>query len=106
MSSILARSFVRAPLRSVAQLRRGGGGHEGYNLPTGYLFGEKPLAPGAKRVKGDWEGLWFYGFFGSMVFGTAIIYYKPDTNLQTWAYKEAKERMAARGETIEYKKQE
>jgi hypothetical protein len=41
-----------------------------------------------------------------MAVGTALVYYKPDTNLQTWAYREAKARMAARGETVEYKKQE
>ncbi|KAF9170738.1 hypothetical protein BGX21_001612 [Mortierella sp. AD011] len=105
MSSPIIRSFTRTPFRAAAQLRRGGG-HEGYNLPTGYLFGEKPLAPGAKRVKGDWENMFLYGFGGSMVFGTALVYYKPDTNVQTWAYKEAKARMEARGEPVEYKKQE
>ncbi|KAF9189483.1 hypothetical protein BGZ51_009518 [Haplosporangium sp. Z 767] len=106
MSSVLARSFTRTPFRRAIQLSRGGGQAEGYNQPTGYLFGEKPLAPGAKRVKEDWENLYLYGFFGSMVFGTAVVYYRPDTNVHTWAYREAKARMAARGETVEYKKQE
>ncbi|KAF9910747.1 hypothetical protein BX616_010791 [Lobosporangium transversale] len=105
MSSTLIRSFTRAPLRSVAQLRRGGG-HEGYNLPTGYLFNEKPLPLGTKRVKEDWENLYFYGFMGSMVLGTVLVYYKPDTKLQTWAMKEAKDRLQARGEDVTYKKQE
>ncbi|KAF9431868.1 hypothetical protein BGZ76_011589 [Entomortierella beljakovae] len=105
MSAII-RSFTRTPLRSAVQLRRGGGGHEGYNLPTGYLFGEKPLPAGTKRVKEDWENLWMYGFGGCMVFGTIAVYYKPDTNIQTWASKEAKARLEASGQTIEYKKQE
>lgn len=39
----------------------------------------QPLSAGAKRVKEDWKSLFFYGFMGSMVFGTAVIYYKPNT---------------------------
>ncbi|KAI1313073.1 hypothetical protein EDD11_002710 [Mortierella claussenii] len=105
MSAII-RSFTRTPFRNAVQLRRGGGHHEGYNQPTGYLFGEKPLAPGTKRVKEDWENLFFYGFFGCMAFGAAVLYYKPDTNVQTWALREAKARMEASGQTVEYKKQE
>ncbi|KAF9386055.1 hypothetical protein CPC16_007730 [Podila verticillata] len=104
--SAIARSFTRSAFRNPSiQLRRGGHA-EGYNQPTGYLFGEKPLPAGTKRVKEDWEPMFFYGFMGSMVFGTAVIYYKPDTNVHTWAYREAKARMEARGEPVEYKKQE
>ncbi|KAF9392152.1 hypothetical protein CPB97_003797 [Podila verticillata] len=66
----------------------------------------QPLSAGAKRVKEDWKSLFFYGFMGSMVFGTAVIYYKPNTNVHTWAYREAKTRMEAHGESVEYKKQE
>ncbi|KAG0369214.1 ESSS subunit of NADH:ubiquinone oxidoreductase-domain-containing protein [Gamsiella multidivaricata] len=106
MSSAIIRSFTRTPFRRAVQLRRGGGHAEGYNQPTGYLFGEKPLPPGAKRVKEDWEGIFLYGFMGSMAAGAALIYYKPDTNMQNWAMKEAKARMEARGETVEYKRQE
>ncbi|KAF9576327.1 hypothetical protein EC968_009301 [Mortierella alpina] len=105
MSSVIIRSLTRTPFRRAVQLRRGGHG-EGYNQPTGYLFGEKPLAPGTKRVKEDWENLFVFGFGGAMVLGTVLMYYKPDTNVHTWAYREAKARMAARGETVEYKKQE
>ncbi|KAF9932459.1 hypothetical protein FBU30_008162 [Linnemannia zychae] len=103
--SAIARAFTRTPIRRAIQLRRGGH-HEGYNQPTGYLFGEKPLAPGAKRVKEDWEPLMYYGFFGAMAVATVVMYYKPDTNLQTWASKEAKARMLANGQSVEYKKQE
>jgi len=35
-----------------------------------------------------------------------VVYYKPDTNVHTWAYREAKARMEARGETVEYKKKD
>ncbi|KAG0314751.1 hypothetical protein BGZ99_007871 [Dissophora globulifera] len=103
MSSAMIRSFTRTPFRNAIQLRRGGGGHEGYNLPTGYIFGEKPLAAGSKRVKDDWENMFLYGFLGSMAFGTVLVYYKPDTNIQTWAMTEAKARLQARGESLEYK---
>ena len=41
-----------------------------------------------------------------MVFGTALVYYKPDTNVQSWAMREAKARMESRGENIEYKSKE
>ncbi|GJJ69867.1 hypothetical protein EMPS_02216 [Entomortierella parvispora] len=105
-SSVMIRSFARTPLRNAAlQLRRGGHA-EGYNQPTGYLFGEKPLPAGTKRVKEDWENLFFYGFFGAMAVGGVLVYYKPDTNLHTWAYREAKARMEARGEPVEYKQKE
>ncbi|KAG0244548.1 hypothetical protein BGW41_007311 [Actinomortierella wolfii] len=100
--SLLARSLTRAPLRRTPLLARAGG-HQEYNLPTGYLFGEKPLPAGAQRVKEDWESMYVWGFFGSMAFATALIYYKPDTNLHSWAYREAKARMEARGEATEYK---
>ncbi|KAH0838357.1 ESSS subunit of NADH:ubiquinone oxidoreductase-domain-containing protein [Lanmaoa asiatica] len=91
-----------------------------YNEPTGWLFGEKvmsfhshavpqlnphtfqPLPPGQKRVKEDWENIWYFGMFGSMALAAILLYYKPDTSIQTWALKEAKERMEARGEKYKY----
>jgi len=54
-------------------------------------------------VKEDWENIWYIGMFGSMGLATVLLYYKPDTSIQTWALKEAKERMEARGEKVEYK---
>lgn len=73
-----------------------------YNEPSGYLFGEKPLPPGQKRVKEDWENIWYWGMFGSMAFAAVMLYYKPDTSIQTWALEEAKNRMEARGEKYKY----
>jgi len=73
-----------------------------YNEPSGYLFGEKPLPPGQKRVKEDWENIWYWGMFGSMGFAAVMLYYKPDTSIQTWALEEAKSRMEARGEKYKY----
>ncbi|KAK0198387.1 uncharacterized protein ARMOST_09026 [Armillaria ostoyae] len=73
-----------------------------YNEPSGFLFGEKPPAPGQKRVKEDWENIWYIGMFGTMAFASVMLYYKPDTSIQTWALEEAKQRMEARGEKYKY----
>jgi hypothetical protein len=79
----------------------------------------KPPAPGQKRVKEDWENIWYFGMFGSMGLATVLLYYKPDTrwvllcrscnfhrfrehSIQGWALKEAKARMEARGEKVQY----
>jgi hypothetical protein len=45
--SAIARTFTRTPFRRAIQIRRGGH-HEGYNQPTGYLFGEKVLIEPAR----------------------------------------------------------
>ncbi|KAF8511702.1 ESSS subunit of NADH:ubiquinone oxidoreductase, partial [Gautieria morchelliformis] len=74
-----------------------------YNEPTGYLFGEKPPLPGQKRKREEWELIFYWGMFGSMALAAVGLYYKPDTSIQTWALKEAKARMEARGESVEYK---
>ena len=67
-----------------------------YNEPSGYLFGEKvktdvsvlssssndvsqPPAPGQKRVKEDWENIWYIGMYGSIGLASLLLYYKPDT---------------------------
>ncbi|KAJ7487676.1 ESSS subunit of NADH:ubiquinone oxidoreductase-domain-containing protein [Mycena galericulata] len=73
-----------------------------YNEPTGLLFGEKPPPPGHRRIKQPWENLWYYGMYGSMLVGGVLLYFKPDTSIQTWALKEAKQRMEARGEKYKY----
>lgn len=75
-----------------------------YNEPGGWLFGEKPPPPGQKRVKEDWENIWYVGMFGSMLAAAVLLYYKPDTSIQTWALKEAKERMEAREEKYKYER--
>ncbi|KAI0051781.1 hypothetical protein FA95DRAFT_1484783 [Auriscalpium vulgare] len=90
-----------APRRELGRRHASHGAH--YNEPTGYLFGEKPLPPGQKRVKEDWENIWYIGMFGGMGLATVLLYYKPDTSIQTWALQEAKQRMEARGEKVDYK---
>ena len=39
----------------------------------------QPPAPGQKRVKEDWESIWYFGMFGSIGLATVLLYYKPDT---------------------------
>ncbi len=56
--------------------RRAGGGVE-YDPPHGWLWG---VRPGEKYQNEGWEGLFIYGFCGSLVvFGIAYCY-KPDTS--------------------------
>ncbi|OCF36709.1 hypothetical protein I317_02990 [Kwoniella heveanensis CBS 569] len=73
-----------------------------YNPPSGYLFGERPPKDG-KRVRESWETIYYVGMFGGMALATVIYVYKPDTSIQSWALKEAKARLEARGENYEYK---
>ncbi|WVO22188.1 uncharacterized protein IAS62_003518 [Cryptococcus decagattii] len=73
-----------------------------YNPPSGYLFGERPPKNG-KRVKESWENIYYIGMFGGMIFMGVVYAYKPDTSIQSWALKEAKERLEARGEEYQYK---
>ncbi|KIK06927.1 hypothetical protein K443DRAFT_673818 [Laccaria amethystina LaAM-08-1] len=101
---MLTSTTFRA-LRSIQRLRGARfASHETpqFNEPSGWLFGEKAPPPGQKRVKEDWENVWYFGMFGSMLFATVLIYYKPDSSIQTWALKEAKERMEVRGEKYRY----
>jgi hypothetical protein len=71
---------TRAVARTTTAVQRrtmASGGHAShYDPPSGWLFGQDPAAP---KVKQDWENIFYYGFFGSLL-ATAIAYaYKPDT---------------------------
>ncbi|KAK7463651.1 hypothetical protein VKT23_005592 [Stygiomarasmius scandens] len=96
----VVRARAGLPIRSCQKRLASGSPH--YNEPSGLLFGEKPPPPGQKRVKESWENLWYIGMFGSMGVAAVMMYYKPDTSIQTWALREAKERMEARGEQYKY----
>ncbi|TCD61753.1 hypothetical protein EIP91_007979 [Steccherinum ochraceum] len=104
-SAALSRSLRASNTRSLQRAGRryashGHGPH--YNEPSGYIFSEKPLPPGQKRAKEPWERMWFWGMYGGMAAGAVMLYYKPDTSIQTWALNEAKKRMEARGEKTDY----
>ncbi|GAA5987337.1 hypothetical protein JCM10908_001914 [Rhodotorula pacifica] len=106
-ASALLRSALPRRALAVAgptSQRRLASGGVHYNEPTGRLFGEQPLAPGQKRSKEDWENIYYYGFGGSMLLGAVLIYYKPDTSIEGWARQQAKEKLAAAGETPSYQK--
>ncbi|KAJ7181734.1 ESSS subunit of NADH:ubiquinone oxidoreductase-domain-containing protein [Mycena crocata] len=90
------------PLQRLGVVRFASHGAPQYNEPTGLLFGEKPPPPGQQRKKQPWETLWYTGMYGTMLFGGLLLYFKPDTSIQTWALKEAKHRMDARGEKYKY----
>jgi hypothetical protein len=55
------------------------GGHHGdhYDPPGGWLWG---LRPGEKYEKEGWEGLFYYGFYGSFVVAAIAYAFKPDTS--------------------------
>ncbi|THH30072.1 hypothetical protein EUX98_g4108 [Antrodiella citrinella] len=104
-SAALSRTLRVSASRSIqrAGRRHASHGHgPQYNEPSGYLFSEKPLPAGQKRVKEPWERIWYWGVYGSLGIGAVLLYYKPDTSIQTWALKEAKARMEARGEKTDY----
>ncbi|KAI8448614.1 ESSS subunit of NADH:ubiquinone oxidoreductase, partial [Phakopsora pachyrhizi] len=61
--------------------------------PSGWLFGERPLKEGQKRVREDWEIIWYVGFWGTTLFGIITQVYKPNKSITTWARKEAEENM-------------
>ena len=77
-----------------------------------------------KRRREDWELIWIYGMGGSILFGSVIMYFKPDTRLVRPLYRlldidkltgrfflnsitsaalvEAKQRLEARGDSAKY----
>ncbi|KAI1327446.1 ESSS subunit of NADH:ubiquinone oxidoreductase-domain-containing protein [Xylariaceae sp. FL0255] len=95
-SSTTSASATVARRQFAASARVQGGGAHGpqYDPPTGWLFGVKP---GEKYQKEGWEGIFFYGFCGSILL-TAVAYgFKPDTSIQTWALEEARRRLEKEG---------
>ena len=55
-----------------------GGSHgDHYDPPGGWLWG---LRPGEKYEKEGWEGLFYYGFYGSFVVAAIAYAFKPDTS--------------------------
>ncbi|KAF7320407.1 hypothetical protein MKEN_00825500 [Mycena kentingensis (nom. inval.)] len=96
------RPIARSPLAQLRNVRRASHGAPQFNEPTGLLFGERPPPPGHRRVKEPWENIWYWGMYGSMAVGAVLMYFKPSTDIQTWALKEARRRMEERGEEYKY----
>ncbi|KAK5120978.1 hypothetical protein LTR85_005762 [Meristemomyces frigidus] len=91
-----ARTQQQRSLSSTTGLRAGDAhAHEDhYDTPTGNLWG---VRQGEKYENEGWENVWYYGFFGSCLFGLVGYCYKPDTSIQTWALEEARRRLEAEG---------
>ncbi|KAG9285364.1 hypothetical protein G9A89_010839 [Geosiphon pyriformis] len=83
----------------------GGHGHDSHEPEfyeqTSNLFGEKPPPPGQKRVKEDWENVWVYGWLTAGFVACVTKYYSPYISMDEWAEREAKKRMAERGEKFD-----
>jgi hypothetical protein len=65
---------------------------EGPAFPKGRLFGEPARRPGEKRVREDWELIWYWGFGGAFVLAAVGLATKPDTTPSAWARRELLER--------------
>ncbi|PRQ77749.1 ESSS subunit of NADH:ubiquinone oxidoreductase (complex I)-domain containing protein [Rhodotorula toruloides] len=59
---------------------------------------------GQKRVKEDWENIYYYGFGGTCLLTAIGLYYKRDTSIQTWARAEAMKKMEAEGTLPTYER--
>ena len=76
---ILTNTVARTsrPFTSTALRKAGDHAHDDhFDPPGGWLFGVKP---GEKYENEGWENVWFYGFYGSLLFGVVGYCYKPDT---------------------------
>jgi hypothetical protein len=63
--------------RTFSQTKSAQSGHgPSYDPPSGWLFGVKP---GEKYQKEGWEGVWYWGFYGSFALATIAYAFKPDT---------------------------
>lgn len=71
-------SFRSTRAFSQSKAVKGGDAHHGdhYDPPSGWLFGVKP---GEKYEKEGWEGVWYWGFYGSIAFAVVAYAFKPDT---------------------------
>jgi hypothetical protein len=59
-------------------------------LPFNRIPGEQPPVDWVRR-------LFVCGYMGGIAVFLFLAYYKPDTSLETWAWREAEKRMRARG---------
>ncbi|CAI7994840.1 hypothetical protein GBAR_LOCUS1562 [Geodia barretti] len=86
-----------APAVSVA-VRHGGGGPKpvsNVSEPNGFLFNEKPLLPGEKRQKEEWENPFVYGMALNFLLILIIAFFKPDTSMSAWAHEKALQKLEA-----------
>ena len=99
-----ARIAVGGAVRRITQTQRVRGGHGGgggwwaegtQEGPNGVLFNETPPPPGQARKWEDWELPYYATGILTTVLLTVGLSAKPDTRIETWAHKQALERLAA-----------
>lgn len=71
-------------------------------LTIGCGFSQPP-APGQKRVKEDWENIWYFGMFGSIGLAAVLLYYKPDTRCAATLFSSHHNRNRSCGRGLAYK---
>lgn len=98
-SALASRSTGRA--WQLGRARQMGGG--GRPDAAGRLFGEKPLPPGQKRAWEDWEIMYNGAIWGGFLFVGIGLWYKPQTDIRSWARDEAlvRELLTDAGEVLE-----
>jgi len=79
LAALTVQSSSRTTTRtlSTTTAQRSAPSHEDhYDPPTGWLWG---VPPGQQREKEGWEGIWYWGFYGSLALAAVAYCYKPDT---------------------------
>ncbi len=67
--------------------------HDAPQFPPGHLFGEV-TPPGTKRVREDWELIYYFGMGGAFVLAIVGLWTKPQTKPSAWARAELIKREA------------
>jgi len=63
---------------STAPSRRADDHGSNFEPPSGWLWG---VPPGTKPEKEGWEGIWYWGFYGSLGLAVVAYAFKPDSRL-------------------------
>merc|ERR1712168_720454 len=78
----IVRSSIRCLPRLAGQQVRNDGIFTKYREPpNGFLFNRKPLKPGEKREREDWELIWYVGWGSAFVLLCAGSYFRPQEGL-------------------------
>jgi hypothetical protein len=75
--AVTAASFSSSARAQAADHASHDAHEDHYDPPSGWLWGVKP---GEKYQKEGWEGIWVWGFFGSLGLGVVAYAFKPDTS--------------------------
>jgi len=67
------RTLTSTPARSASDSHAS---ESHYDPPGGWLWG---IPPNEKPKREEWETVWYWGFFGSLILGGIAYAYKPDT---------------------------